>query len=187
MALLFAQDVEIAQRLSGMLAAAVAGVQHRAWRVLGSDARRAVMRMAQHDQVGIAGDDADRIGQALALGGGARLHIGRTDHGAAEAMHRGLEAETGAGRRLVKQRRHDEAGGGRDLFAALELGGEAVGERKHAFDVRGLEILDRNDVKFCQPCHFSVRRVLSARVRPHFPFALPITTASAPSISVSRT
>ncbi len=185
MALFLAQNVEIAKRLGGMLAAAVARVHHRAWRVLRGHPRRAVMRMAQHDQVGVTGDDAHGIGQTLTLGGGARVHIGRADHGAAEPMHRGLEAEPGARRGFVKQRRHDQSGGGHNLFALRELPGKAVGKCKHAFDVRGLEILDRNDVKFCQPCHGIVRPSSRAEVRPHL--ALPITTASAPSISVSRT
>ena len=150
MALFLAQDVEVAERLRRMLAAAVAGVEHGAWRVLGGHARGAVMWMAQHDQVSIAGDDAHRVGEALALGRGARLHIGRADHRAAQTMHRGFETEARARRRLVKQRRHDQSGRRRDLFAAFELGGKAVGQRKHALDVRGLEILDRNDVEFCQ-------------------------------------
>src|SRR5271166_1398437 len=98
MAFLLAQDVEIAKRLSGMLAATVAGIQHRAWRVLGGYARRTVMRVAQHDEVRIARDDAHGICQALTLGGGARVHIGRADHSAAETMHRGLEAEACARR-----------------------------------------------------------------------------------------
>src|SRR5215469_17152604 len=46
-AFFLSQDVEVAKRLRRMLAAAVAGVEHRAWRVLGGDAGRAVMRMAQ--------------------------------------------------------------------------------------------------------------------------------------------
>ena len=51
-----------------MLAAAVAGVDHRDGRILGGDARSAVERMAHDDEVGVGGNHADGIGEALALG-----------------------------------------------------------------------------------------------------------------------
>ena len=93
-----------------MLAAAVARVEHRARRVLRRHARRAVMGMAQHDQVGVSRDDAHGVGEALTLGGGTGVHIGRADHRAAQPMHRGLEAEPRARRGFVEKRRHDQSG-----------------------------------------------------------------------------
>src|ERR1017187_7371555 len=101
MPLLLAQDVEVAERLRGMLAAAVTRVDNRAWRIVSRNPCRAIMRMANDDQVRIAAHHAHRIGEALALRGGTRVHIGRTDDGAAEAMHRGFEAEPRAGRGLI--------------------------------------------------------------------------------------
>ena len=87
------QYVKVAKRLRRMLAAAVAGVQHRARRVIGRNSRRAVMRMPQYNQVGISANDANRIGEALTLRRRACVHIGRADHRAAEPMHRGFKAE----------------------------------------------------------------------------------------------
>ena len=67
--------VQIAKRLGGMFAAAVAGIQHRARRIVGRDSRRAVVRMPQHNDVGISADDANRIGKTLSLRGRACVHI----------------------------------------------------------------------------------------------------------------
>ncbi len=172
-ALLLAQDIEIAQRLGRMLAAAVAGVEDRTRRVFGGDPCGAVVRMAHDDQVGVGADHAGRVGEAFALGRGAGVHIGRTDHGAAEAMHRGLETEAGASRGFVKQRGHDQAARKVEALATLQCRRKLIRQREDPFDFRDRQVLDRDHVAFRQPRH----QVLLP----------PITTASRPSTSLSRT
>ena len=141
-----------------MLAAAVAGVDDGAWRILRGHPRRAIMGMAHDDQVRIAADHAYRICQAFALGGGTRMHVRRADDGAAEAKHRGFEAESRAGRGLIEKRRHDEAVGDRQALGVFKRGREAIGEREDALDFGKSEILDRYDVIFRQPRHLKIRR-----------------------------
>ena len=81
------------------------------------------------------------------------MHVCRTDDCAAEPMHRGLEAEASAGGRLVEKRRHDESVGAIECLAALESGGERIGELENPLDIDRRQIFDRNDVVFSQPCH----------------------------------
>jgi hypothetical protein len=78
-----------------MLAAAVTGVDYRHGRVFRGHARGTIERMTHDDEVGVGRNHADGVGEALALGGGTRMHVGGTDDRAAEPMHRGLEAEAG--------------------------------------------------------------------------------------------
>ena len=171
--LLAAQDIEVAKRLCRMLAAAVARVNHGAWRVLGGDPRRAVARMAHHDNVGIGAHHAHGVGQGFALGGRGRVHVGRADDGAAEPMHRGFETQARAGRRFVEKRRHDKAVGSLERFAAFEPGGERVGELENPLDIDRGQVFDRDDVVFSEPRH----RAQAAAPR----LAPPITTSSTPS------
>ena len=69
--LLRTQRKKIAQRLRRMLVAAVAAVDHRDLRVFGGEPRGAVARVTDDDDVGVVADDSDRVGEALALGGGS--------------------------------------------------------------------------------------------------------------------
>ena len=87
--------------------AAVAAIDHRDLRIFRREPRGAVARMADDDDIGVIGDDADRVGEALALGGGTDRGIGAGDIGAAEPQHGAFEGEPRAGRRFVEQARQD--------------------------------------------------------------------------------
>ena len=100
--------VEIEQRLRRMLAAAaVAGVDDGDLRHPGRPAGAALLRVPQHDDVGVARDDADRVLELLALDL-RRKHprVLGGHHAPAEAVHRGLEREARAGGRFVEERGH---------------------------------------------------------------------------------
>jgi hypothetical protein len=60
--LLRAQREQVAQGLRRMLVAAVAAVDHGNLRIFGGQARRAVTRMADDDDVGIVGNDPNGVG-----------------------------------------------------------------------------------------------------------------------------
>ena len=60
--------VQIQQRLGGVLSDAIAGVDDRLARVLGSDLGGSYVGMAEHDDVGVRLQRADGVGQALTLG-----------------------------------------------------------------------------------------------------------------------
>ena len=80
--------------------------------------------MPEHDDVRVAGDDADAVLERLALRRARELLGVVRAHGpAAEAQHGGLEREPGARRGLVEQRRHDAsqqpAGGAVGIVAHL--------------------------------------------------------------------
>src|ERR1700675_3865302 len=77
--LLRAQREQVAQRLRRMLVAAVAAVDYGNLRIFGGQTRGAVARMADDDDVGIVGNDADGVGEAFALGGGTHRWIGAGD------------------------------------------------------------------------------------------------------------
>ena len=66
--------------------------------------------MAQDDQVAVCGDDLDGVLQGLALGHGAELAGGLgAQRLTPKPEHGGLEAEAGAGARLVEEAGHDAA------------------------------------------------------------------------------
>src|SRR5262245_9323971 len=64
-----AQRIEIAERLSRMFVAAVAGVDYRYGSVVSGHARRAFQRVADDDGISIIGDDADHVGDRFAFRG----------------------------------------------------------------------------------------------------------------------
>ena len=89
---LHVQVVEIAEGLRGVLVAAVTGVDDRHVGVARGQARSALARVAQDDDVCIpAPDDTHGIGQGLALGGARARHLGRGQDSSAQAQHGGLE------------------------------------------------------------------------------------------------
>jgi hypothetical protein len=127
-----------------MLPAAVTGVEHRARRILGRDAPRAIARVTHDQQIGVRAHHPHGIGQTFALGSRAGVHVGGADDRAAQPMHRRLEAQARARRGLVEQRRHDQTVGGLELFAAFQGGGEFIGQAKDPLDFRQRQVVDRN-------------------------------------------
>ncbi len=100
--------VEVEQRLGRMLAAPVTPVDHRHVRDQRRPFRGALLVVPDDDHVGVAGDDADRVLQRLALGGARELpRVVGAHHPSAEAKHGRLEREPGAGGGLVEEGRHD--------------------------------------------------------------------------------
>jgi hypothetical protein len=136
-----------------MLVTAVAAIDHRDLRIFGRQARRAVARVADDDDVGVVRDDPDRVGEAFAFGRRADRRIGAGDIGAAEPQHRALERQARARRGLVEQARQDEFGG--QIGAAPDpVGDVIVGEflqkalrdLEDRFDLLIGEVVDRSDV-----------------------------------------
>ena len=93
-ALLFFYGVEIEKSLRGMMARAVSRVEHGHGRELRGKPRRAFFGMADHQSIGIAADDAHRIGQRLPLGDGAALRGPQVYDAAAQALHGGLKGHS---------------------------------------------------------------------------------------------
>ena len=150
---LLLEGEQVAQRLGRMLVAAVAAIDHRDRRVFGGEPRRAVARMADHDDVGVVGDHAHRVGEAFALGGRTGRRIGAGDDLAAEPDHRALERQPRAGRGLVEQAREDVVRA--DVGAAADAIGEmlvgqllqvGLGGVENGLDVLVGQVVDRNDV-----------------------------------------
>ncbi len=136
------QREQVAQRLRRVLVAAVAAIDHRDRRVFGGKPGGAVARMTDDDDIGVIADDADGVGEAFALGGGAHRRIGAGDVGAAEPQHGALERQPGARRRLVEQARQDELG--RDVGAAADPVGDILVRQFLQKPLRDLE--DRLDL-----------------------------------------
>ena len=148
-----AQREQIAQRLRRMFVRAVAAVDDGNLRIFRRQARGAVARMADDDDVGVVGDDADRVGEAFALGGGADGRIGAGNIGAAEAQHRAFERQARAGRGLVEQAGENEfrgeVGAARDAVGDVVVGEflqKPLGDLEDRFDLLIGQVVDRDDV-----------------------------------------
>ena len=96
---------EVGEGLGRVLMAAVSGVDHRDAGIPRGPQRRALLRVAHRAHVGVAGDDADGVGDALALRRGAGIRGREAEDAAAEIQHGGLKAQARAGARLVEERR----------------------------------------------------------------------------------
>src|SRR5579885_1092086 len=147
------QREEIAERLCRVLVRAVAAVDDRDRRVFGGKPRRTVARMADDDDVGVVRDDADGVGETLALGGGTGRGIRACNYVAAETQHRAFERKAGARARLAQEGREDRFRG--DVGAPADAVGEVrIGELveiglRHVEDRLDLlvaEVVDRYDV-----------------------------------------
>ena len=73
---------QVGQRLRRVLVAAVSGVDDRDARFHGRDERGALLRMPHRADVRVAGDDPDRVRDALALGSGAGIGRRKTKYAA---------------------------------------------------------------------------------------------------------
>ena len=119
--LLAADGQQVGERLRRMAVAAVAGVDDRHGRLRGGGHRRALLRVAHRDDVGVAADRPHRVGHALALSRARAVCGGKAEHAAAQLEHRRLEAQPRAGTRF------EEKSG--ELFARAGVReGRAVGD-----------------------------------------------------------
>ncbi len=177
-----ADRVQVEQRLGRMLVLAVAGVHHRGAGVLGDEARRADLRVADHEDVRLVGvERQDRVLQRLALVGRAagrldRHHVGR------EPLRGELERRRRA-RRALEEHVHDRAAPqGRQLLdLALADGLEARGEIEQPLDVRPLQIVGRQQVATRRRRGHCAQRVVHQDSPPSS------STSSTSSTSISRT
>ena len=152
LAQLLADGEQVEQRLGGVLADAVAGVDDRLAGVLGRQRGRAGLRVAQHDHIGVAFQRADRVGQRLALGHRGVAHLVDRDHAAAQPLHGRGERGRGAGRRLVEQVGQDlaleQVEGAHAAHHLLHL----VGHAEDVFQIGAAELLHREDVLAVERC-----------------------------------
>ena len=94
---------EIEQGLGGMLAHAVARVDHRLLCVIGGGGGGAYFRVTDDDHIRVAFQGADGVGQALAFGDRAVLDIVDGDDLTAQPHHRRHKAGTGAGGGFIEK------------------------------------------------------------------------------------
>ena len=99
---------QVRQGLGRVAVAPVPGVDHRDVGVFRRHQGRALLGMADGDDIRVAGDHLGSVRNALPLGRG-----GHGDHVAPQLVHGGLEAHAGAGGGLEEQ--------GRQLFPAADL------------------------------------------------------------------
>ena len=95
--------LHVKQRLRGMLMAAVSGVDDRNRGVVGCHGRGALLRMANGCDVSKARDDADGVGNGLALGGGGDIAGREADDASAEIQHRSFMGQPCAGAGFKEQ------------------------------------------------------------------------------------
>ena len=101
-ALGFVDGYQIQQGLAGVLVGAVARVEHGHMRKFGGYARRAVLRMALDNRIGVAADDARAVGKRFAFFRAGVCAIGKADYLAAQALHGGFKRKPRACGRLKK-------------------------------------------------------------------------------------
>ena len=75
-----------------MLMAAVSGIDHGNRRFAGGHVGGAFLRMADRADIGVGGDDADRVRNAFPLGGGAGIGRRKTKNRPSQIQHCGFKA-----------------------------------------------------------------------------------------------
>ena len=98
---------KVGERLRRVQMPAVARVDNGAFGIKRRGKRRAFHRIAHHDQVRVAADNANGVFQALPLCNRRIGRVVKADNLATETQHSSLEGHLRTCRRLVKQRRHD--------------------------------------------------------------------------------
>src|SRR5256885_10168349 len=96
--LLIPDRIEIEQGLRRVLSRAIARIDHGLLREFRGEPRRPLLRMPQHDHVAVGLDHADRISKGLALLDRRAFGPAEPEDAAAQAGHRALERQAGAGR-----------------------------------------------------------------------------------------
>ena len=134
-----------------MLVSAVACVDDRDAGVPAGPQRCALLGVAHGHDVGVAGDDADGVGHALALGCTGDGLAREAEDMSAEVQHRGLKRKTGAGGRLVEQGGQLFVGG--HVLISSRVGADAVGQVQQRGDLLLTEIqrIDQMTHIFCFP------------------------------------
>jgi hypothetical protein len=163
-----------------VLVGAIAAVDHRHAGVARRDARGAVLGMPHDEDVGVAAaDDADGIGERLALAAARVLLVGGGDDAPAEAQHRRLEAEPRARARLEEQRRHDRAAA--QLGPRAQVGAELVRVMEQFEDLGGAQVLDGNQVALLVVGHRSADHARARAAEQLAPDQRPAASAASAS------
>ena len=137
-ALAAADGHQVGHGLGRVLVAAVACVDDRDAGVPAGPQRCALLGVAHGHDVGVAGDDADGVGHALALGCTGDGLAREAEDMSAEIQHRGLKRKTGAGGRLVEQGGQLFVGG--HVLIGSRVGADAVGQVQQRGDLLLTEI-----------------------------------------------
>ncbi len=138
---------QVEQGLGGVLARAVAGVDHRDAGRLGGHLGRTDLRVAQDDDVGVLLQGADGVAQRLALADRAKLHaLGDGDDTAAQALHGGDERGAGARARLIKQAGQHPSLQQIDAVNAIDHGPHLLGPAEDVAQPLAVKLIDGQDV-----------------------------------------
>ena len=129
---------QVGHGLGGVLVAAVARVDDRDAGVAAGAQGRTFFRVAHGHDVGVAGDHADGVGNAFALGGTGNVLTRKTQHMAAQVQHGRLKGEAGAGGRLVEQ--GGELFVGRDVLVSSRVAADAVSQVQQGSNLFRAEI-----------------------------------------------
>ena len=100
---------KIGQRLGRMLMSAVSGINYGNAGFLTGNHGSTLLGVAHGADVCVAGDDADGVGYAFALGGGRGSGIREADDTPAQPCHSGFKAQPGSCARLIEAGRKDLA------------------------------------------------------------------------------
>ena len=95
--LALADGHQVDHGLGGVCVPAVAGIDDRHAGIQGGPERRALLRVAHGDDVGIVAHHAGGIGHRLPLAGTGQLRPGKAQRLAAQPQHGRLEGKPGAG------------------------------------------------------------------------------------------
>ena len=114
--------------------------------MLGGQRGGADLGVADDDDVGIAAQGPDGVGQALALGHGGIPHFVDGDDRSAQPLHGGHERGRRAGRGLIEQVGQDLALEQIERADPLDHGPHLVGHAEDVFQVGPAELFDREDV-----------------------------------------
>lgn len=143
---LLLDGVEVQQRLTGVLAGAVAAVDHRHSRGLGEFRHGALIGVAQDDGIDVTAHHAAGVVEGLALGHRREGEAGGVADTAAETRERRVKADagprTGFEEQVAEHRALEHAG----HLAPLGEGLHAAGELHQVFDVIAGQGIDGKQV-----------------------------------------
>ncbi len=124
----------VGQDLGGMLAPAVAAVDHRHAGMERGFGGRALLEVAHGDHVAVIFQHLDGVLNAflVEVTGARHLGIGEAGHMPAQAVHRGFRRQTGAGARLVERRDKRLFFQQIPIAAVARIGLEPFGDFKYA-------------------------------------------------------
>ncbi len=131
----FLQRREIEERLSGVLARAIAGVDHGPVGGARGEPGRPLVRVTNHDRVGVRAEHADRIVEALSLPERSGSGVSDRKTVPSQPVDRGLEGEARPGGRLEERHRDDLFRQRLRDLGSLRVRDHLSGAREESFDL----------------------------------------------------